>query len=240
MSLNVTEGQQVFVNRVLLSGMEKTKPKVVESQILVHPGDPLDQTALLQTQRNLYNIALFNEVVAAVQNPAGDAPQKNVLLQLTEAKRWNVTYGFGFEAQTGTPQSGMISEASCIQLMLNPCNQLTQEGKTGVSPRVSLDVSRINLWGTENSLTLHSSYGLLEQVAILTFQNPHFYGSKNLVGGDLGRVLEHSGHYDVCGVDAAGRFSDYAEGGGGGTRLSMTFCTGGWRWIRTACRFRRT
>ena len=29
-SLNVTEGQQVFVNRVLLSGMEKTKPKVVE------------------------------------------------------------------------------------------------------------------------------------------------------------------------------------------------------------------
>ena len=41
------------------------------SQVLVHPGDPLDQTALLETQRNLYNIALFNEVVTAVQNPAG-------------------------------------------------------------------------------------------------------------------------------------------------------------------------
>jgi outer membrane protein insertion porin family len=178
-SLNVTEGQQVFVNRVLLSGVEKTKHSVVQSQILVHAGDPLDQTALLQTQRNLYNIALFNEVIAAVQNPAGDAPQKNVLLQLTEAKRWNVTYGFGFEAQTGTPQQGMISEASCIQLMLNPCNQLTQEGKVGVSPRVSLDVSRINLRGSEDSLTLHSSYGLLEQVAILTLQNPHLHGSKN-------------------------------------------------------------
>jgi outer membrane protein insertion porin family len=178
-SLNVTEGQQVFVNRVLLSGVEYTKPKIVQSQVLVHAGDPLDQTALLQTQRNLYNIALFNEVVAAVQNPEGDAPQKNVLLQLTEAKRWNVTYGFGLEAQTGTPQSGMISEASCIQLMLNPCNQLTQEGKTGISPRISLDVSRINLWGTDDSLTLHSSYGLLEQVAILTLQNPHLRGSKN-------------------------------------------------------------
>ncbi len=179
-SLNVTEGQQVFVNRVLLSGMDKTKPNVVQSQILVHPGDPLDQTALLQTQRNLYNIALFNEVIAAVQNPQGDAPEKNVLLQLTEAKRWNVTYGFGLEAQTGTPQSGTISEASCIQLMINPCNQLSQEGKTGVSPRVSLDVSRINLWGTQDSLTLHSSYGLLEQVAILTLQNPHLYGAKNI------------------------------------------------------------
>jgi outer membrane protein insertion porin family len=178
-ALSVTEGQQVFVDRVLLSGVEHTRPKVVQNQILVHPGDPLDQTALLQTQRNLYNIALFNEVVAAVQNPTGDAPEKNVLLQLTEAKRWNVTYGFGFEAQTGTPQQGTISEASCIQLKLNPCNQLSQEGKTGVSPRVSLDVSRINLRGSDDSLTLHSSYGLLEQVAILTFQNPHLYERKD-------------------------------------------------------------
>ena len=179
-SLNVVEGQQVFVNRVLLSGVQKTKPKVVDQQILVHPGDPLDQSALLQTQRNLYNMALFSEVIAAVQNPAGDAPEKNVLLQLTEAKRWNITYGFGLEAQTGTPQSGMISEASCIQLMLNPCNQLTQEGTAGISPRVSLDISRINLWGTDDSLTLHSSYGLLEQVAIATLQNPHLFGDKNV------------------------------------------------------------
>jgi outer membrane protein assembly factor BamA len=185
-ALNVTEGQQVFVNRVLLSGVEHAKPKVVQQQILVHSGDPLDQTALLQTQRNLYNIALFNEVVAAVQNPDGDAPEKNVLLQLTEAKRWNVTYGFGLEAQTGTPQSGMISEASCIQLKLNPCNQLSQEGRTGVSPRISLDVSRINLWGTQDSLTLHSSYGLLQQVAILTLQNPHFYGLKNFAASISG------------------------------------------------------
>lgn len=179
-SLNVVEGRQVFVNRVLLSGVAKTRPKVVQNLILVHAGDPLDQTALLETQRNLYNVALFNEVIAAVQNPTGDAPEKNVLIQLTEAKRWNVTYGVGFEAQTGTPQSGMVSEASCIQLKLNPCNQLSQEGKAGVSPRVSLDVSRINLRGTEDSLTLHSAFGLLEQVATLTFQNPHFYGYKNI------------------------------------------------------------
>ena len=185
-ALNVTEGQQVFVNRVLLSGVVHTRPKVVQSQILVQAGDPLDQTALLQTQRNLYNVALFNEVVAAVQNPAGDAPQKNVLLQLTEAKRWNVTYAFGFEAQTGTPQQGSISEASCILLNLNPCNQLSQEGKAGVSPRVGLDVSRINLRGTDDSLTLHTTYGLLEQIATLTLQNPHLYGSRNFTAAITG------------------------------------------------------
>lgn len=185
-SLNVTEGQQVFVHKVLLSGVEKTKPHVVQSQILVHPGDPLDQTALLETQRNLYSIALFNQVVAAVQNPTGDAPQKNVLLQLSEAKRWNVTYGFGMEAQTGTPTQGKISQASCIQLGLGSSCNISQEGKVGVSPRVSLDVSRINLRGTEDTLTLHSAFGLLEQVAILTFQNPHFLGTKTWSGAVSG------------------------------------------------------
>ncbi len=179
-ALNVTEGPQVFINHVLVSGIDHTKPKVVEKNIMVHADDPLDQSALLQTQRNLYNMALFNEVVTAVQNPTGDAPTKNVLVQMTEAKRWNVTYGFGLEAQTGTPSRGTISEASCILLGIPDCNKnLSQNGKTGVSPRVSIDVSRINLRGTEDSLTLHGSYGLLEEVATLTFQNPHLFGTKS-------------------------------------------------------------
>ncbi len=179
-TLNVVEGQQVFVNKVLLSGIDRTKKKLVDEQILVHPGDPLDQSALLETQRNLYNLALFNEVVAAVQNPTGDAPEKNVLVQLTEAKRWDVTYGFGFEAQTGTPNRGQISDASKIQLGLPLTANYGQNGKTGVSPRVSVDVSRINFRGTQQSLTLHGTYGLLEKVATLSFQNPNLLGNPNL------------------------------------------------------------
>ncbi len=168
-TLNVVEGQQVFIHRVLVSGLVHTKPSVAQNKILVHPGDPLDQTALLETQRGLYDLALFNEVVTAVQNPTGNAPRKNTLVQLTEAKRWNVTYGVGFEAQTGYP--GNINETNA---------GYSQEGTAGVSPRVTLDISRINFRGTEDSITLHSAYGLLEQVAIVTFQNPHFRGSRNL------------------------------------------------------------
>lgn len=179
-TLKVTEGQQVFIDRVLLSGIEKTKPRVVNEQLLVHASDPLDQSALLETQRNLYNLALFNEVVAAIQNPTGNTPRKNVIVQVAEAKRWDVTYGFGFEAQTGTPTRGNISEASRIQLGLPNDVQYAQSGKTGVSPRVSLDVSRINLFGTEKSLTLHTTYGLLEEVATLSFQNPELMGHPNL------------------------------------------------------------
>jgi outer membrane protein assembly complex protein YaeT len=179
-TLNVVEGRQDFVDRVLFSGIVHTRPAVVDKWVKVFAGDPLDQTALLDTQRRLYDLALFNEVNAAVQNPDGDDPLKNVLLQLTEARRWDVTYGFGFEAETGKPQEGVINQASAILLGLSPNATYSQNGTTGVSPRVSLDVSRIDLRGTDESLTLHTTYGLLEEVATLTFQNPHFFGSQKL------------------------------------------------------------
>ena len=190
-TLDVTEGQEIFIKRVLTSGINHVRPSVIGDQVKVHEGDPLDQSALLETQRNLYNLALFNEVVSTVQNPAGDAPRKNVLLQLTEARRWDVTYGFGFEAETGTPVQGQISTASKIQLGLDPNAQYGQQGRTGVSPRVSLDVSRINLRGTDESLTLHTTYGLLERVATLTFNNPHLFGKKqfsNAISGGYSNV----------------------------------------------------
>jgi len=184
-TVNVVEGSQVFIDGVLMSGLNHTRPSVVKNQIEVHPKDPLNQTALLDTQRNLYNLALFNEVVAAVENPAGNIPQKNVLLQLTEAKRWDVTYGFGFEAQTGTPSRGQVSEASLI-LLGETDVPTSQNGKPGVSPRVSLDVSRINLRGTQESLTLHTTYGLLEEIATLTFNNPNLFGKPTLTASATG------------------------------------------------------
>ena len=102
---NIREGQQIFVRKVLLSGLHYTRPDTVAKAITLKPGDPLSQTALAETQRNLYEFALFNEVNTAVQNPTGDEPYKTILVQTTEARRWTLTYGLGFEAQTGTPQN---------------------------------------------------------------------------------------------------------------------------------------
>jgi outer membrane protein insertion porin family len=171
---NVTEGEQVTIGKVLESGVHFTKQKTVDAQMRVKSGDPLDQSALLETQRNLYNLALFNEVNAAVQNPKGDDEQKNVLVQVQEAKRWDVTYGFGFEVQTGIPSCGMY----CTKVGTTAA----QQGKAGASPRVSLDVSRINLRGTDDSITFHGDYGLLEEVANVSFNNPHLFGHKSFSG----------------------------------------------------------
>jgi outer membrane protein insertion porin family len=169
----IHEGQQIFVRKVLVSGLHYTRPETVAKRITLHPGDPLDQTALAQTQRNLYELALFTEVNTAVQNTTGEEPYKTVLLQTTEARRWTVTYGLGFESQTGTPQNNCRGIASTGA----PCSP---NGKTGISPRVLGIVTRNNLFGREQSASIQGTYGLLEQNINLLYQSPHFLGNRDI------------------------------------------------------------
>ena len=172
----VTEGEQVEVDRVLISGVHHTRPKLVNDQLLLKHGDPLDQSALLEMQRRYYDLAIFSEANVAVQNPEGLADRKNVLVQLTEAKRWDVTYGAGFEAQLSTPQTNCRAQQSLggVGASCSP------EGTAGASFRVSADVTRINLFGTDQSITLHTTYGLLERVATATLNTPKFLGRPRL------------------------------------------------------------
>jgi len=157
------EGSQNFVNRVLVSGVEYTKPHIVERAVVIHEGTPLSQEKMLQTQRNLYDLGIFNEVQTTIQNPDGDEKEKDVLFQIKEAKRWTVSYGFGLEAGTG----------------LNTSQGGSPQGETGVSPRVILDVTRINLGGRDQSLIFKSHFGNLEKRASLSFDQPRWFDLPN-------------------------------------------------------------
>lgn len=186
-TMNVTEGQQIFVNKVLVSGLHYTRPSVVTPRVTIRPEQPLDQSALLDSQRKLYNLALFNEVDTAVQNPAADQPHKNVLLLTTEAKRWDITYGFGFQAQTGTPYRNTPSAAYLIQQGINPSTfNGGANGHFGVSPDLIFDLSRINLFGTNQSATLRTEYGTLEQQAVLLYQYPDLFKNPNFTASISG------------------------------------------------------
>jgi outer membrane protein insertion porin family len=174
-NLHAVPGDQIFIRNVLISGLHYTHPGTVKHQILVKDGDPLDQSKLLQTQRELYNLTLFNQVTTAVENPGGDEPRKNVLVQFDEARRWDVTYGAGLQAQTGTPSTNCPNPLSLIALGINPSTySCSPNGKFGVSALVELDVSRINLWGRNQSITFRSEYGSLEQQFTANYNWPRF------------------------------------------------------------------
>ena len=179
-TMNVNAGKQFFVRKVIVSGVERTKPAVVQQRVTLRPGDPLNQTALLQMQRRLYDLALFNEVNTAIQNPNGDETYKNILVNLTEAKRWDINYGFGFEVQTGAPSEGCLSLADQIQLGIQNSYKCNPNGVTGASPRVLFNISRTNLRGTDQSITLRTNYGTLEQIAMLSYSDPHLFDKPSL------------------------------------------------------------
>ena len=117
-ALNVTEGQQVFVDKVLLSGIEHTRPAVVDRQVKVHAGDPLDQSALAgDAAQRLYGLALFNEVNAAVQNPDGRRSAE----ERAAATNRGATVGRNLRLRAsrrkpGSRPSGKINPASAILL----------------------------------------------------------------------------------------------------------------------------
>lgn len=183
----IKEGEQFFVNQIFLGGLHYTRPGVVRREYRVQPGSPLSQQDMLETQRRLYDLGLFTEVDTAVQNPDGTESRKNVLIETQEAKRYTFDYGIGFEFQTGQPSAGT--------------NQPL--GETGVSPRVSLGVSRINVGGRNQTITLRGNVSRLQQRGLISFEAP------KLMNRDL--RFSATGFYDNT-IDVSTFTSQRAEG----------------------------
>jgi len=154
----ITEGQRVNVRQVIVTGTENTKPYIVSRQIRIRGGDPLNQSEMVDSQRRLYNLGIFNQVDMAVQNPEGIEAEKNVLFNLTEAPRWTFRYGGGIEFATGnTPQAN------------NP------QGKAGPSPNAVLEVTRLNMFGRDQTLSIRARYGSLTQRALISYDAPRLF-----------------------------------------------------------------
>ena len=154
----VTEGQQVFVDQVLVSGLEFTRPFIVDRQMRIHDGDPLSQSRMVDSQRRLYDLGIFNQVDMAVQNPDGVEPSKDVLFNLQEAKRWTFRYGGGIEFATGN-----------IPTTSNP------QGSTGVSPTGVLEITRLNMFGRDQTLTFQGRLGLLVRRVLISYDAPRLF-----------------------------------------------------------------
>jgi outer membrane protein insertion porin family len=159
----ISEGPQNYVDRVLMAGLEHTRPFVAAREIKMGSGDRLSQSMMLDSQRRLYDMGIFNQVSVAVQNPEGDATEKNLNFQLSEARRYTFNYGLGLEVQTGQPAG-----------VTNP------QGSTGASGRVSFDVTRINFRGRGHTVTFKSRYGNLEKLALVGYQAPRLWDSSRL------------------------------------------------------------
>ncbi|MBZ5594506.1 MAG: BamA/TamA family outer membrane protein [Acidobacteriia bacterium] len=161
----ITEGRRQFVQDVLVEGLNNTQPALVSRNLLLAAGDPLSPIRMADTQRRLYDLGIFATVDMAIQNPEGDTQRKYVIYEIEEAKKYSIDGGVGAEiAQIGNSQTSLDAPA----------------GTPGFSPRVSFDVSRLNVLGLGHTISLRTRVSNLEQRAILTYLAPRVHNRENL------------------------------------------------------------
>ncbi len=158
----ILEGQSLFVRRPIVSGLKHTRGSLVDGQIRIEPGEPLSQSDMLETQRRLYDLGIFSRVDVDLQNPAGSEPSKNVLLQLQEARRWTVGVGGGAEfARIGGNTADVTSPV----------------GEASVSPRITLELTRLNVRGIGHTASVRTRFSNLQQRALFIYEAPRTFNS---------------------------------------------------------------
>jgi len=167
-------GKREYVRSVLVRGLSTTRESLVNKRILLKPGDPLSQNLLAQGQQKLYDLGIFSKVQTAIQNPDGDEESKYVLVDVDEAARYSFNGGIG--AQLGRIGGGVTTFDE-------------PAGSTGFVPRISLGVSRLNLFGEGRTLSLQTRFSTSEQRVLVSYTAPQLFGNENL-------TLTISGLYD--------------------------------------------
>ncbi len=156
----IREGEALFVRRPIVSGLTHTSPALVDKQIQIRRDEPLSQGDMFETQRRLYDLGIFSRVDVGLQNPEGREDAKNVLLELEESRRWTVGVGGGAEfARIGG-------------------NDVTSPlGNASFSPRVTFEVTRLNVRGIGHTFSLRTRFSDLQQRGLVTYEAPRWTGS---------------------------------------------------------------
>jgi outer membrane protein insertion porin family len=177
----VREGEQIRVDRVLISGNVRTSPDVIRRELVIRPGSPMSDDGLIDSQRQLAATGLFRRV-RVTELPRSGSTARDVLVEIEEAPATTVSYGGGLEVGRflRTSEDGGPAEE-----------------RLDVAPRGFFDISRRNLWGKNRSATLFGrvtmrsrrpaidtadasdtgGYGLNDYRGFFSFREPRAFGT---------------------------------------------------------------
>ena len=160
---HITEGHRIEVAKVLLAGYRYTRRGIIARQVEMEPGEPLRQGDVAKTQRQLYNLGVFNRVQIAPQNPDGSDPEKTVVVEVQEGQRYTIGYGFGFQVQR-------IAGGS-----VNPSGTILS-----ASPRGIFEIARANMFGRAQTLSFKTRVSSLDYRFLVSYMADNFLTKRNL------------------------------------------------------------
>ena len=174
----IREGEQLTIDRVLISGNARTATELIERELTIQRGAPLSEDAMLESQRRLAELGLFRRV-RITELPRTGSLTRDVLVDVEEADTTTIDYGGGFEV-SGIGERDEDGEAV---------------DAIDFGPRGFLGISRRNLWGKNRSVTLFGrvtlrrdpqdeadptaarGYGFHDYRGLFTFREPRAFGT---------------------------------------------------------------
>lgn len=153
----IAEGPQIHVNDVIVRGNTYTGSSVVLRKAEIKKGDPFSYTSILEAQRNLYRLGIFNRVDIEPEQAGTSVDRRNVVIAVEEGKNLTASGSVGFLAEGGS-----------------------QNGHRVFSPRLSGALAHRNLFGTGRYLGFEGVYAPnTDTEAYLIYREP-FIGPLNV------------------------------------------------------------
>lgn len=150
LGLEISEGKQVFVERIEISGNTKTRDKVIRRDIALIEGDLYNSRLLAHSRQNLGNLGYFEDV--KIDTRRGTAEDRvDIEVTVKEKPTGSFAIGAGFSSIDGVLGAGSISQNNFLGLG----TRVSFSGQLGSSAnRFVLRYQDPHVLDTETSLDL--------------------------------------------------------------------------------------
>lgn len=194
---HIYEGPRVSTAAVLTLGRKHTQQRLIDRDInAIQVGKPLTETSLLSSESKLYNNpGVFDWAEVDPKRRITTQTSEDVLVKVHEAKRNQITYGFGFEIIN---RGGSIPSGTTVIPGLPPIglpSNFTTSQKTYYGPRGTFQYTRNNVRGKGEILSLTAFAGRLDQRGGAYYIDPNFRWSNWT--STLALNVEHDGENPI-------------------------------------------
>jgi len=162
---HIYEGPLVYAGDLVTLGRVQTRQRLIDEDIsTIKPGTPLTETQLLTAGSRLYDhTGVFDWAEVDPKRQITTQNKEDILIKVHEAKRNQITYGFGFEVinRGGSLPSGTVSLPNLPPIGL-PSSFKTDQA-TFYGPRGTFQYTRNNFRGKGESISFTAFAGRLDQ-----------------------------------------------------------------------------
>jgi outer membrane protein assembly factor BamA len=176
----ITEHQQVKVSDVVYLGQQHTKQGLIVKTADIKTEAPMRRGQLLEAESRIYDLNIFDWSTVGPRAPITDQTDEMALVKVHEAKRNEITYGFGFEIshRGGNVPTGTVALPGGGGSIGLGGNQIAPSQSAFASPRGSIEFSRRNMRGLGETFSTSLLLSRLDQKALTTYAQPHFIGTQ--------------------------------------------------------------